>query len=236
MTRGAQARLFVAVDLPAEVRVQLALWARGCAASVRAAAPPAVDPLARRSPAERGRSRSAPTHGRLRLLEAGTLHLTLCFLGDRPVEEIEAIGDALAEVCAEAEPVGELALGVPLWLPPRRPRALAVELHDDPDRTLQALHDAVAAALEELCGRASEAVRGGSGRGGARGGRFRPHVTVARMRAGDAPRARDLDLPVTPQLSFRPGSVTLLRSWLTPIEASYEQLATHVLTSHRRLI
>jgi hypothetical protein len=36
--------------------------------------------------------------------------------------------------------VEELAIGAPAWLPPRRPRVLAVEV-GDPDGTLLALHD-----------------------------------------------------------------------------------------------
>jgi 2'-5' RNA ligase len=174
----------------------------------------------------------------MRLLEADTLHLTLCFLGSQPVGEIQAIGGALGAVCAEAQPVGALALGAPLWLPPRRPRALAVELHDDADGALRALHGDAARALAAVCAldsgpthpthHSTRPTHRGD-REGAAGGRFRPHVTVARMRAGEAPRERTL--PATPPLSFHPRSVTLFRSWLTPTGAVYEGLATHALAS-----
>jgi 2'-5' RNA ligase len=196
MTRGAEARLFVALDLPADVRARLATWGRSAASSVRA------------------------RHGPLRLLAPDTLHVTLRFLGERPVGEIEALGEALAAACALAPPVGELALGAPLWLPPRRPRALAVELHDDAAGALRALHDALAVALAAVCELEPGAARGRS---------FRPHVTVARLRPADAPRERGL--PATPALSFVPRSVTLHRSWLTPTEAVYEGLATHALVA-----
>jgi RNA 2',3'-cyclic 3'-phosphodiesterase len=232
MSRGAEARLFVALDLPADLRARLAAWARAAAASVRAASHAAAEhppstPAARaaRAPADRRRSR-APS-GRLRLLDADTLHVTLCFLGNRPVGEIEAIGDALAVACAEARPIGQLALGAPLWLPPRRPRALAVELHDDPAGALEALHDGVIAALAAVCAIELPGPTGGGAAGRARGRSFRPHVTVARLRAADAPRERGL--PATPPLAFLPRSVTLHRSWLTPTEAVYEGLATHPL-------
>jgi RNA 2',3'-cyclic 3'-phosphodiesterase len=229
MTRRAEARLFVAVDLPASVRAELTRWARAAASSVRAASRAALDPGTAPPRARAGRppARRA-AGGRLRLLEPDALHVTLCFLGSRPVGEIEAFGEALAAACAEATPVGELAFGAPLWLPTRRPRALAVELHDDGTHALGALHDFVAESLAavsdlDLAPRASGAGRGAS----RRGGRFRPHVTVARLRAADAPRLRGL--PATPPLSFCPQSVTLFRSWLTPTEAVYEGLITHSL-------
>jgi 2'-5' RNA ligase len=186
MTRDASARLFVAVDLPPPVRRDLARWARGAASSTRGSG------------------------GRLRLLEPETLHVTLCFLGSQPVGRVDAIGEAATG--AAAEPVGELSLGAPLWLPGRHPRALAVELHDDARGTLRELRDAVAGALGAVCGFEPERRR------------FRPHVTVARMRSGDAPRERGL--PATPQLAFAPVALVLYRSWLGPTEASYEALAS----------
>jgi 2'-5' RNA ligase len=54
--------------------------------------------------------------------------------------------------------------------------------------------------------------------------RFRPHITVARMRDGAAPRERAL--PPTPSLSFVPSELVLYRSWLSPDGASYEPLAS----------
>jgi RNA 2',3'-cyclic 3'-phosphodiesterase len=194
MSRGATARLFVALDLPAEVRARLAGWARRCASS-------------------------------LRLLEDETLHVTLCFLGSRPVGEIEALGEALAIACEQAPPPGPLALGAPLWLPPRRPRALAVELHDDARGSLLRLHEAVVRELRAVSDFASPDAAAARGTGGSAGRRFRPHVTVARMRAGDAPRERSL--PPTPALAFAAASATLYRSSLTPGGADYEGLATH---------
>lgn len=196
MTRHATARLFVALDLPVEVRAQLAGWARRCAPG-----------------------------GVLRLLDPETLHVTLCFLGERPVGEINAIGEGLARACAEADALGPLALGAPLWLPPRRPRALAVELHDDADGALHALHEAILRELTAVCELEPDPAAGG--RGGGR--RFRPHVTVARLRASDAPHQRVL--PATPALAFAAGAVTLQRSRLSPSGAGYECLSSHALAA-----
>jgi RNA 2',3'-cyclic 3'-phosphodiesterase len=199
MSHGATARLFVAVDPPPAVCERLAAWAREVALG------PGLGPDA-------GKDR------RLRLLEARALHLTLCFLGSRPVAEVDGITTAL-DAC-EA-PVGELLVGAPLWLPPRRPRALAVAIVDREGELarLQAMVlDAVAGAIDWQPGRR----------------RFRAHVTLARMSARAAgsrrPAGEEAPLPPTPPLGFTPRSVVLYRSWLSPTGAAYEALATRVLS------
>jgi 2'-5' RNA ligase len=180
MSRDGRARLFVAVDLPKDVRELLAGWAR-----------------------------TAVGVGGPRLIEAGSLHVTLCFLGYRPHTEIDGIA-GLALGCAM--PVGELELGAPLWLPPRRPRVLAVEVRD------------ATGTLGELQTAVSDALAGGAAYVPEKR-RFRPHVTVARMGAGHpAPRSRQL--AATPALGFAPEALTLYRSRLARAGASYEQLAT----------
>jgi 2'-5' RNA ligase len=184
----------VAVDPPTSVCLELARWGRGAVSAARASG------------------------GELRLLEHELLHVTLCFLGERPVGEIEAIGQAVA---ACAAPVGELSLGAPLWLPPRRPRTLAVELHDDERGALQALRDEVVQALAGVCDFEPERRR------------FRPHITVARMRAQNAP--RDRALPATPALSFVPRALVLYRSWLSRSAASYEALVSNNCSVRRGL-
>jgi 2'-5' RNA ligase len=151
----------------------------------------------------------------VRVLDPELLHVTLCFLGNRPVEEVPAIGEALEE-CARG--VGELSIGAPLWLPPRRPRALAVEVRDDADGGLAALHDALAQALAKACGYEQERRR------------FRAHVTLSRMRESPRGQVGARALPPTPALSFTPASVVLYRSWLSPAGALYEALAARTLT------
>lgn len=175
-------RLFVAAELPEHVRDALAAWARGA--------------LGRRE--------------QLRRIDPDALHLTLCFLGEQPPAAVGVVAGAL-EACAELlAAVDELAVGPPVWLPPQRPRVLAVEI-SDPLGTLRELHAALALALEDALGweRRRE--------------RFRPHVTLARMRPGSQ-RAREL--PPTPALRFAPVAATLLRSTLHPDGARYDPLAT----------
>jgi RNA 2',3'-cyclic 3'-phosphodiesterase len=195
MTHAApDARLFVAVDPPEDVCAELAAWTRS---------------------AVRGLGVRGGKPSPVRALDAELLHVTLCFLGNRKIEEVAAIGAALEE-CAMR--VGELSIGAPLWLPPRRPRTLAVEVRDDPDGGLAALHGALIEALERMCGYREERRR------------FRAHVTLARMREGPRGSSAGRVLPATPALSFTPASIVLYRSWLSPAGASYEALATRMLT------
>jgi RNA 2',3'-cyclic 3'-phosphodiesterase len=198
VTRGLTARLFVALEPPRGVCEQLAEWARG---AVGAALPPSGDGLAAGA----------------RLLEAQALHVTLCFLGDRPVGEIEALVAAMQECSGAA---CELSLGAPLWLPPRSPRALAVEIHDRAGE-LARLQRAMTRALAHAS----------TWRPERRG--FRAHMTVARLPRPEArsPRrpTRRAPLEPTPQLRFTAESLVLQRSWLAPEGASYEALATHLL-------
>ncbi len=185
MRRGATARLFAAVALPGAVCDQLSAWAR---AAVRSARMPA------------------------RVLDDESLHLTLCFLGNRPVAEIDALADALGTCAGHS---CELRVGAPLWLPPRHPRALAVEIADRGGE-LARLQAELSAALAQA----------GTWRPERR--RFRAHVTVARMRAGERSPAQPAQpmLPATPQLCFVASSVGLYRSWLAPTGATYERIAS----------
>ncbi len=197
MTRSPTARLFVAVDPPADVCERLVAWARGALRGADA------------------RARTAPTP---RVLDPESLHVTLCFLGDRPVEELDLLGTQLAACDGVA---GELSVGAPLWLPPRHPRALAVEIHHEGGK-LARLQAEVVTRLEEVSGRQV----GGKGPSDATTRRgFRPHVTIARLRRGAAPAERIL--PPTPPLAFVPSELLLYRSWLSPEGASYEAVASH---------
>ena len=195
----------MAIDLPSAVSEELAEWARRAASAVGA---------------------GAGTRSGLRLLDAEALHLTLCFLGSRPVGEVQTLGDALA-ACAEES--FELSVGAPVWLPPRRPRTLAVEIRDSGDELVR-VQERVSAALAGACDWRPERRR------------FRPHITLARLRAsvGRARRSAALagvggdvagaqPLPATPRLGFRPEAIVLYRSWLAPEGASYQALRSRTL-------
>ncbi|MGO9489656.1 MAG: RNA 2',3'-cyclic phosphodiesterase [Solirubrobacteraceae bacterium] len=188
MSRSASARLFAALDPPSELAGGLAEWARAAS-----------------------RAASGARGADLRVLAASSLHLTLVFLGERPIEEIEQLEAAL-RLAAESGRPCQLEVGAPVWLPPRRPSALAVEVHDR-GGDLERLQLAVATALSGIAGD-----RRPSGR------RFRAHITVARTRGAARPDTR-MPLPATPQLGFRADEVVLYRSRLDPAGARYERLA-----------
>ena len=142
----------------------------------------------------------------LRVVRDDALHVTLAFLGHRALDDIDPARDAVREVAA---PVADLALGDALWLAPRRPHVLTVEVADTTGALL-ALQERVVAALVEAVGYEPDRRR------------FRPHVTVARVRRGAAPRQRGL--PDAPSASFAGEAVTLYRSWLGGGPARYEAL------------
>ena len=175
-------RLFLAAEPPETVRRELAAWARAA--------------LGRRTQA--------------RCIDVDALHLTLCFLGSQPPSAVGQIERALAAAGESAAAVDVLRTGAPAWLPPRRPRVLAVAIAD-PTGALGELRAALSSALERAIGWVPPRQR------------FRPHITVARMRPG-AERAREL--PPTPSRGFTPLAVTLFRSSLESTGARYTPLAS----------
>ena len=178
---GATARLFVALELPSSAREALVRWRSGIVGSVSG----------------------------LRVVGSEDLHATLCFLGSRPVAEIDSIAGECGVVAGE--PVVDSAFGEALWLPARRPRVLAVALRDD---------DGVLARVQSALSRALVA-------GGWYAPESRPflaHVTVARV--GRDARVRAVELPAPPVEAVRCSRVTLYRSHLGRGGARYEALAS----------
>jgi RNA 2',3'-cyclic 3'-phosphodiesterase len=143
----------------------------------------------------------------LRLLAPEMLHVTLCFLGWRPAAEAERIGEL---AIAPAAPVPDLSVAGVAWLPPRRPRVLAVDL-DDPT-----------GAAVDLQARVSEALVGGAGYEPERRP-WRPHVTVGRVPGRARVRAADLSPP--PSEPFAGAALTLYRSHLRRGGAQYAPVA-----------
>ena len=188
-----RARLFVALELPDAVGAALTPWR---------------DSLTR--------ARDGLGHGAaasLRPVASEALHVTLCFLGLRSEDEIDAIAAACG-VLASA-PAPDLHLGMAMWLPARRPRVLAVRLHD-PGASLARAQAMLADSLSA-------------------GGWYEPearpylaHVTVARVKAGrsDFGSPRPPDPPALPRLGFHASSAVLYRSRLSRGGARYEPLAS----------
>jgi 2'-5' RNA ligase len=178
--RAPRARLFAALELPEVVRVALGQW----------------------------RSQALAGMSGLRLTAPEAMHVTLCFLGSRPIEQIDAISEACAVLAGHPGPV--LSLGETLWLPPRRPRVMAIAL-EDRQRGLAALQSELAATLE-AGGWYEPELRP-----------FRSHVTVARA-ARDA-RLAAIQLAAPDPVSFVGSTIALMRSRTAPGGARYERLA-----------
>lgn len=190
------ARLFVALDLPEAVSGALARWAASLAAA----------------------------DTRLRAVRAESMHVTLCFLGERPSGEIDAIAAACAEFAPA--PVFELATAGLVGFPSeQRPRVLAAAI-EDRSRGLYRLQARLATALSELGVYRPERRT------------FNPHVTLARVGGkGQASRGevgssrgragQRLLAPVP----FMASSVTLLRSTISSAGSVYEPLRSVFLDS-----
>lgn len=159
--------------------------------------------------------RAARAGRHLRAVRPRNMHLTLAFLGERDGLELAQVSEILDGVDS---PAPRLAIGAPLWLPPRRPRVLAVEVHDV-DQTLARLQEGIARALSKSLDWRSQ-------------GSFRPHITLARISRTSRPNREAL--PPTPQLEFTAESLSLYRSELRPEGAEYEALRSWDLSPHER--
>lgn len=168
----------------------------------------------------------------LRPVRVESLHVTLCFLGNRPLCEVDTIGSACAAGVASRAAPGpalSLATAAALGLPPRRPRLIAVRI-DDRGGGLTRLEAAVSQALVEVGVLQPERRP------------FLPHVTVARVRRGAHLRSMpDASLRGGSDASLRGGfdalapcdfvadTVTLYRSHPGPGGSVYEPLHSAVL-------
>jgi 2'-5' RNA ligase len=182
-----RARMFVAVDLPERVLSDITTWGET----------ELVDPALRRIAPE-------------------SLHITLAFLGDRPMSDVERIAYAIEEV---AEVPLFLQLGGAVGRPAReRPRVIALPVtFPRPVETRQA-------ELAEIL--SFEGLYEPQDRP------FWPHVTVARVRAEGrgAQRPMRVEIPSGPAPTERLGffkavRLSLYRSELQPSGARYVPLA-----------
>jgi 2'-5' RNA ligase len=88
------------------------------------------------------RLRSQMPRGSVRWVRPEGIHLTLKFLGDTPVEQVEQVKAALAEAAAQASPFRIAVRGMGCFPNTRRPRVIWVGL-EEPTGALQHLRDEV---------------------------------------------------------------------------------------------
>jgi len=175
-------RLFVALELPDDVVTGLVSWREDIVGAEPA----------------------------LRAVPPPSLHVTLCFLGSLSAAAVPDIAVA-CDVVATL-PAAVLSVQRAIWLPPRRPRVLAIEL-GDADGALGVVQAALSDALHA----------GGWYMPDARP--FLAHVTVARVR--NRARLRPRELPPAPTSQPFVGSrVTLFRSRPGPEGPRYEPLGS----------
>lgn len=140
--------------------------------------------------------------GRVRWTSSANRHLTLAFLGETPDSLIPRIGEKLMQI-ASALPAcsGRLVCLQPF--PKKRARLLAAELLPNP--ALDRLHSACRQLMIDL-GMTPESVT------------YRPHVTLARNRAGFAVKPQELDQTMALD------NLTLYRSDMAPGGSQYTPL------------
>lgn len=184
---GARVRLFIALELPEPLPGVLVDW----------------------------RAPVLAEHHWLRAVPPESLHVTLCFLGERPLSAVEEIAAISGREIAATDGA-RLALAAAVWLPRRRPRVLAVELGDS-DGRLVALQSRLAAGLAA------------AGHYDAEDRRFLAHVTVARARRGAHGRPPQ---PPGPPAAVADGELTvsLMRSELGGGPARYTRLGSWPIT------
>ncbi|MDQ3867727.1 MAG: RNA 2',3'-cyclic phosphodiesterase [Actinomycetota bacterium] len=171
MEGGERLRLFVALPLPADARERLAAWQRAALASA----------------------------GDVRVVPPENLHVTLVFLGARPVGEIDAIVRAIRAGARGIEPPALLAVGY------RETRSVSMVVFDDEGGRASELGGRVSESLAQLGVYEPERRS------------WLPHVTVLRFRR--PPRLR----PDPPDLGrVSPSEVALYHSVLRRAGAQYE--------------
>ncbi|MDQ3588467.1 MAG: RNA 2',3'-cyclic phosphodiesterase [Actinomycetota bacterium] len=174
-------RLFLALDLPAGARADIAAW-------------------------------RAPLVGDLRPVAAGSLHVTLVFLGWRGQEDVRRIAAVAQEAAAGKRAVSLAPTGV-RGVPRRSPRLFALELEDRGGRCAS-LQSSLASSLAEAGLHMREKRP------------FWPHLTLARVRGGHAAEPLEAERLPAPLVADR---VVLFRSVLSPQGAAYEPLWTGLL-------
>ncbi|MEO8247319.1 MAG: RNA 2',3'-cyclic phosphodiesterase [Chloroflexota bacterium] len=146
----------------------------------------------------------------VRWMDPASWHVTLAFLGDVDPDHVPVLAEQLPELVAQHAPVQLVPEGLVAW--PRVDETRMVWCRFRPESAICELHNRVAGSLGTTERR-----------------RFRPHVTLARVRGGrslelaDQVGAGDAAAPVLPTTVAH--EVTLYRSHLDPAGTTYEALA-----------
>ncbi len=154
----------------------------------------------------------------VRWTRAMSMHVTLKFLGDVDARDLEAVDAALSRVAGAAQPTRCRLRDVGSFPHLRRPRVLWIGVQTE-DKTLSRLHEMLETELGAI-GFPRE------------GRRFRPHVTLGRVRGSRG--LSDLRSVIERHRDFDAGKldieeVTLFESELDPRGARYHSLGVYPL-------
>lgn len=162
------------------------------------------------------RLRAQTPRGSVRWVRPEGIHLTLKFLGDTPVEQVEDVKVALAEAAADVGPFRVTARGLGCFPNARRPRVVWVGL-EEPTGALQRLRDAVETHVAPL-GFPTERRK------------FSPHLTLGRVqRRASSSEVREIGERVAASSTGLVGemevrAVSYIKSDLRPSGAVYTTL------------
>jgi 2'-5' RNA ligase len=152
-----------------------------------------------------------------RWVPPSSVHLTLRFLGNVPVNRVEEIRQGIVHACEGYSPFSVSLAGLGVFPNDRRPRVIWVGVGGEVE-TLTELQRAVDSTLEPLGFKPEK--RG-----------FTPHLTLARIRDRARPPERMelaslvIDAQDVPAVSMTVTEVCLIRSDLKPTGAVYTRLA-----------
>jgi len=135
-------RTFIAIEMPPEVRDYL----------------------------DRCQERLRGTGGNVRWLRTDLIHLTLVFLGEVAVEQLDALAAAVEQAVAGFRPFAPRAGGAGQFPPRGRPRVIWIGI-DEPTGSLLRLQKAVADATAPFAEKVENRA-------------YRPHLTLGRVRGG----------------------------------------------------
>ena len=173
------------------------------------------------------RLREQMSPGSVRWVRPGSIHLTLKFLGDTPLDKVEEVKGALVEAAADASPFSFTVAGLGCFPNSRRPRVVWVGLLE-PTGCLDRLRDAVEARVAPL-GFPTERRS------------FKPHLTLGRVhrRASKSELAEIGAVVAASSIGtvdeMAVSAVSYIRSDLKPSGAVYTTLIEAPLEGARRL-
>ena len=162
--------------------------------------------------------------GLVRWVRPEGIHLTLRFLGDTPVEQVDSVAQAAHDASAPHAPFALAVRGTGCFPNPHRPRVIWAGVHE-PTGTLARLQRDIERMIQPL-GFPPE------------GRPFRPHLTLGRVRGRDRGAIQTLGETVCgatfPGGQMHVDAVHLIRSELLPGGAVYTRLSSAPLAGESR--